>query len=503
MLLNGRITYSHDVIFDENIFPSPPSELGIIPSSMADKDYFLKNTSSNSNNHPPSVVNEEAIAQQSSLLAPSRLGWDILLKSNTEPKNVFSNLDEANILEGKRRRAKMTIISHVSKNPKSWDDAMQQPNKKKWVNALNKKLHNLTSRGVIETVPLPLGKRAIVKDKVRICAQGFSQQPGVDYDNTFSPTGKFSSFRALLYVARNRNLEVHHMDAVAAFLNPSLNEEIYMKIPTFIKRLNKNEVWKLHQPLYGLKQSSRYWYLDISDFFGSIGLNPSNADPGLFISTLRDWQCFVHIHVDDLTVASNDISRFKVLISKRFEMEDLGRAISLLGMKVTKRDNCYFLSQSSYISDLLDSHDMKNCKPVSTHMVPNLRLQEVTDNERKEFEVLNINYRQAVGKISYLQVATRGDLAFVTSQLSQYLEKPGIKHWLAFKHLLQYLQGMKQLALWLGRNSLSFSIFCDVDFANCEDTRKLVSGFMKKVGDSCITWKSRKQSTISTSSCKA
>ncbi|MBW0488890.1 hypothetical protein O181_028605 [Austropuccinia psidii MF-1] len=184
-------------------------------------------------------------------------------------------------------------------------------------------------------------------------------------------------------------------------------------------------------------------------------------------------------------------------------MEDLGPATSLLGMKVTKGDNCYFLSQSSYISDLLDSYDMKNCKPVSTPMVPNSRLQEATDNEREEFKVLNINYRQAVGKISYLQVATRGDLDFVTSQLSQYLEKPGIKHWLAFKHLLRYLQGTKQLALRLGGNSLSFSIFCDADFANCKDTRKSVSGFMTKVGDSCITWKSRKQSTVSTSSCEA
>ncbi|MBW0483319.1 hypothetical protein O181_023034 [Austropuccinia psidii MF-1] len=57
--------------------------------------------------------------------------------------------------------------------------------------------------------------------------------------------------------------------------------------------------------------------------------------------------------------------------------------------------------------------------------------------------------------------------------------------------------------LWLGGNSLSLSIFCYADFANCEDTRKLVNGFMKKVGDSCITWKSRKQSTASISSCKA
>ncbi|MBW0527472.1 hypothetical protein O181_067187 [Austropuccinia psidii MF-1] len=220
--------------------------MGIIPSSMEDEDHFTKSTSFNSNSSVPSVVNEEEIVQQSSLLAPQRPGRDILLTSNIAPKNVSSNLDQANILEGKHRRAKMTIISHLSKNPKSWDNAMREPDEKEWVNTLNNELHNLTSRGVIETVPLPSGKWAIdfsvqfkckfdsdnnlVKNKVRICAQGFLQQPGVDYDNKFSPTGKFSSSRALLSVASSRKLEVHHMDAVAAFLNPSLNEEIYMKI---------------------------------------------------------------------------------------------------------------------------------------------------------------------------------------------------------------------------------------------------------------------------------
>ncbi|MBW0519453.1 hypothetical protein O181_059168 [Austropuccinia psidii MF-1] len=67
MLPNGKITYSHDVIFDEDKFPPPPSELAIVPSSMADEDYFLKATSYNSNNLVPSVVNEEATVHQSSL----------------------------------------------------------------------------------------------------------------------------------------------------------------------------------------------------------------------------------------------------------------------------------------------------------------------------------------------------------------------------------------------------------------------------------------------------
>ncbi|MBW0496965.1 hypothetical protein O181_036680 [Austropuccinia psidii MF-1] len=96
MLPNGKITYSHDVIFDEDKFPSPPSKMNIVPSSMANEDYFLNATSSNLNNPVPSVVNEEAPAQQSSQSAPRLPIWDILLTSNIAPKKISSNLDQAN-----------------------------------------------------------------------------------------------------------------------------------------------------------------------------------------------------------------------------------------------------------------------------------------------------------------------------------------------------------------------------------------------------------------------
>ncbi|MBW0506037.1 hypothetical protein O181_045752 [Austropuccinia psidii MF-1] len=157
----------------------------------------------------------------------------------------------------------------------------------------------------------------------------------------------------------------------------------------------------------------------------------------------------------------------------------------------------------TYVKNLLDDYQMIDCKPVLTPMVPNSRLQEASDEEKQAFKELKINYRQAIGRISYLQVATRGDLSFTTSQLSQFLENPGIKHWLAFKHLLRYLKGTISLALTLGGNSSSLQTFSDADYANCKDTRKSVTGYMTMIGNSCINWKSKKQSTISTSSCEA
>ncbi|MBW0552303.1 hypothetical protein O181_092018 [Austropuccinia psidii MF-1] len=196
------------------------------------------------------------------------------------------------------------------------------------------------------------------------------------------------------------------MDSVGAFLNPVLNEEIYMKIPNFLSSHSSGKVWRLHKPLYGLKKSSRYWFLELTKFLRPINLVPSKADPCMFVSADPQWKCFVHIHVDDMTVASNNVTKFKKQIMQCFEMEDLSPATFVLGIKLSwnRATKQMFLLQASYIKDLLDNYDMTNCKPVSTPMVSNSRLTMASDKDHQKFLLLKKNYQQAIGKISYLQV---------------------------------------------------------------------------------------------------
>ncbi|MBW0496728.1 hypothetical protein O181_036443 [Austropuccinia psidii MF-1] len=128
---------------------------------------------------------------------------------------------------------------------------------------------------------------------------------------------------------------------------------------------------------------------------------------------------------------------------ERFEMEDLGCANFLLGIKLTqnKATKEIFLPQTSYIKELVHEYDMSECKSVAIPMVANSKILAARNNDHQQFLSLNKNYCQAIGKISYPEASTRPDLAFFTSQLSQFLEKPGYSHWIAFKHLLQYLAG--------------------------------------------------------------
>lgn len=148
-----------------------------------------------------------------------------------------------------------------------------------------------------------------------------------------------------------------------------------------------------------------------------------------------------------MTIAGtkSSIQAFKDLISKKFEMKDLGEVTDILGMSISRdrTTRTITLCQSGYIENLLKSYEMQNCKPVATPLEPGTHLVTATEEELAEFAASGQNYRRAIRSLNYLVQCTRPDLAFACSQLSQYLDKPGTRHWTAFWRVLRYLQGTK------------------------------------------------------------
>lgn len=119
---------------------------------------------------------------------------------------------------------------------------------------------------------------------------------------------------------------------VAAFLNGIPKETIYLPIPQGFNIPGRTErtVLKVNKSIYGLKQSPRCWYDKLHLFLISINFGASTTNPCLFISQDKSLPCYVHVHFNDMTIAGTKISiqSFKTLISKRFEMEDLGEVIA-------------------------------------------------------------------------------------------------------------------------------------------------------------------------------
>ncbi|MBW0502954.1 hypothetical protein O181_042669 [Austropuccinia psidii MF-1] len=227
------------------------------------------------------------------------------------------------------------------------------------------------------------------------------------------------------------------------------------------------------------------------------------SDPCVFFRKAPSplWLFF---HVDRITVFGSELSSFKRYIKSEFDVKDLGKADLMLGIKLDHVNDGLILSQTHYVELVLALYGMSECRPVATPMVPNSHLEEGSLEECSAFKSLNTNYRSAIGSLSYLSIATRPDISFAVSSLSQFLEKPGIENWNAFLHVLHYLKGTADLGLFYGSSKDSgLCAHSDADWGNSKQTRRSVTGFIVSFNNRLIIWKTRKQPTVSLSTAEA
>jgi hypothetical protein len=335
--------------------------------------------------------------------------------------------------------------------------------------------------------------------KARLCAQGFSQVHGVDFSKTFAPTGRLNSLRALISYAAANGLEFHQLDVKTAFLNADLEEDVFLSIPQGINLDKKKQCLRLKKAIYGLKQAPLAWYNRLSKWLVSVGFSIAVSDPCVFYWLTGD-PVWIFIHVDDLAVFSKNVAPFKA----EFDTKDMGRADLMLGIKILHEPDAIVLSQLHYVNSVLELYGMGSCRPVSTPLVPNLHLAKASVEEQDRFKALGVNYRSAVGALSYLSTATRPDIAYAVSLLSQFLEEPGITHWEAFTHVLRYLAGTSDNALVYKRGGPEdLQGYTDADWGNCLSTRRSLTGYLLLFNGHLISWQTKKQPVVSLSSCEA
>ena len=107
----------------------------------------------------------------------------------------------------------------------------------------------------------------VVRNKARLVAQGYNQQEGIDFTETFAPVARLEAIRILLAFVAHKNIILYQMDVKSAFLNGFIEEEVYVEQPPGFESFEKpNNVFKLKKALYGLKQAPRDWYERLSKF---------------------------------------------------------------------------------------------------------------------------------------------------------------------------------------------------------------------------------------------
>ena len=325
--------------------------------------------------------------------------------------------------------------------------------------------------------------------KSRLVAKGFSQKPGVDFVDTWAPTARQATARLMLHLAAALDFHIHAMDVDQAFLQGDLEEEIYMEPPLGFAPLTPGHVWRLHRPLYGLRQSPRQWHAKLKATLLQLGFKPSFGDPSLFVGECADvWML---VYVDDLLIMSQSLpalQKLKEALKKAFPMKDLGEVTSYLGMDISRdwSTKHIFLSQRKQIDSLLARFGGSDIKTYETPLAVNHGLTLPSDKEAPHVD--QERFPELLGGIMYLMVCTRPDIAHAVSVLSRFIAtgRHGPTHWRAASRLLGYLKHTADYKLTLGGKITMLTGFSDSSWADNLIDRHSSQGFCITLGSGAI-----------------
>ena len=216
------------------------------------------------------------------------------------------------------------------------------------------------------------------------------------------------------------------------------------------------------------------------------------------------------IYVDDLIILASLLAMLawlKAKLNAEFKMSDLGELMYCLGVEFVRdrKARIITMSQRKYIKEVLKRFNMEECKPIGTPLDANVKLlklsvQEFEDIER---EMEGVPYKSGIGSLMYAMVATRADLAFAVSMVSQIMSRAGPAHWSAVKRIMRYLQSTMDYKLCLGGSDLALRGYCDADWAGDANERRSTTGYVFFVGVGAISWNCRRQPTIALSTTEA
>ena len=399
--------------------------------------------------------------------------------------------------------------------------------RKMWREAINKEFDKMEGHKVWKKVKksvMPKDRRCVkckwvfeVKRngvfRARLVACGYSQVPGQDFNEVYSPVVNDCTVRILLIIKMILTLESMLVDIETAFLHGNLKEIIFMDCPPGMDH-GEDECLQLLKTIYGLVQSARAFYRKLAEALKSIGFVQSLADPCLFIKNIKKGVCFVALWVDDCLFMGH-----KSVLQESVEMLQ-----KYFKLKITNDTNDYLSCEIIYTKDLSrcwigQPHLCRKIEKTFGELVkglpryrtpgtPGLVITKPVDPKAIiSFEDQKL-YRSGVGMLLYLVKYSRPDIANPVRELTKGMKEATPGALKELKRVLKYVIDTKDIGLKLapeitGKVEWKIVLYTDSDWAGDKDSRKSITGYALFLQNCPVTWKSRQQDTIALSSSEA
>ncbi|SGZ34548.1 BQ5605_C077g12946 [Microbotryum silenes-dioicae] len=348
--------------------------------------------------------------------------------------------------------------------PSNYEEAMASPEADKWIAAIKAELDAMARHQVLIDSDLPSGARAlgskwvftrkenaqgeVTRYKARLVAQGFAQRPGIDYNETFAPVARPSTILSLVGTAAAQGLFLEQFDFDSAFLNGTMTEMVYM---------NRYEKF-----------------------------------------------IYITLYVDDGMVASNDQEFLDSEIeafNKVYKLKRLGPVKLFLGLEFERTSDYIFVHQSKYIRDLVAMYGGGSVSkhPVKVPMEPRSDVEHSTD----PFDDVAL-YQSAVGALQYAAHRARPDIVTSVRAAASKVSAPTQADWIAVKRIIRYLQGTVDWGLKFNHGgSTVFELYSDASWGDDMSTGKSIGAFVSILAGAAISWQSKQQSMVATSTTEA
>jgi hypothetical protein len=456
------------------------------------------------------------ILQGSRKKVPSRKAAYITMLYTPEDRLAFySSFLKAQVYEGKRTPRKRDL----EKEPGNWVEMQHHSERMGFERAARIEYETLKARETWElvrsstvnypyTIPLKWvftykwnEDDTFNKHKARLVVRG-DKQKGSLYEETYAATLAFKTYRALVAIAAYFDLEIKQYDAINAFTNSLIDEEIFVQCPPGFEE--EGYCMRLKRALYGLKRSPLLWFKDLGATLEKLGLVRVPEAHCLFVSKYLT----VFFYVDDIAILYHkkhqyEYNIFRSKLLETYEMREMGDMKWFLNIRLVRDRQArkIWLCQDAYMRSLAQKH---HCTDGPNPKVP-LSIEELLPYEGQATLEAIHEYQTIVGGITYPAVVTRPDIARTASKLAEFQTNPGPEHLAAAKKTIKYLYGSKGLALQYGPEigEAIVQSSSDASFGDDRTNRKSTEGYLFILFGGPIDWKSTKQKTVTTSTTEA